>query len=384
MLNEPEGNPGYTPQPSAPRIIISGGGTGGHIFPAIAIADAVKAIAPEADIRFVGAKGKMEMEKVPKAGYPIDGLWISGFQRKLTLRNLSFPLKLINSLWRARSIIRRFRPQVAVGVGGYASGPLLQVANSRGIPTLLQEQNSFPGLTNRLLGGKADRICVAYEGMERFFPAQKLMLTGNPVRAQLQDLQATREEGARHFGFDPGKPILFVFGGSLGAWSINEAMAANAAVLKDRPDIQVLWQVGKLYESRYTGCETAQLPNVKAQAFIDGMDLAYAMADVIIARSGALTISELQFAGKPAIFIPSPNVAEDHQSKNAQALVAKNAALMIPDAEASDRIMKDAIALMDAEERCQMLSANIKKLAQPDAAQRIAREVLRLAQTAKA
>jgi UDP-N-acetylglucosamine--N-acetylmuramyl-(pentapeptide) pyrophosphoryl-undecaprenol N-acetylglucosamine transferase len=260
---------------------------------------------------------------------------------------------------------------------------LLQVANSRGIPTLLQEQNSFPGITNRLLGGKADKICVAYEGMDRFFPAEKLLLTGNPVRAQLQDLRATREEGAKHFGFDSAKPILFVFGGSLGARSINEAMAANAEALKARPDVQVLWQVGKLYEATFTACETAQLPNVKAQAFIDGMDLAYAMADVIVARSGALTISELQFAGKPAIFIPSPNVAEDHQSKNAQALVRKDAALMIPDAAANDRILKDAIALIDDEERRQTLSANIKKLAQPDAAGQIAREVLRLAQLAK-
>ncbi len=367
-----------------PRIIISGGGTGGHIFPAIAIADAVKALAPEATIRFVGAKGKMEMEKVPKAGYPIDGLWISGFQRKLTLRNLSFPLKLISSLWRARQIIRRFRPQVAVGVGGYASGPLLQMANSRGIPTLLQEQNSFPGITNRLLGGKADKICVAYEGMERFFPTAKLLLTGNPVRRQLQHLEATRAEGAAHFGFDPNRPILFVFGGSLGAKSINEAMAANTELLRNRPEVQVLWQVGKLYEAAFTACETAQLPNVQARAFIDGMDLAYAMADVIVARSGALTISELQFAGKPAVFIPSPNVAEDHQTKNAQALVQKGAALLIPDHEARERIMADALALIDDPERCQQLRTHIRKLAQPDAAERIAREVLRLAQPAKA
>lgn len=382
VLNRPEEQGGLNTRPLV-RILISGGGTGGHIFPAIAIADAVKALAPEVDIRFVGAKGKMEMEKVPKAGYPIEGLWISGFQRKLTLRNLSFPFKLISSLWRSRRIIGQFEPQVVIGVGGYASGPLLQIANSQGIPTLLQEQNSFPGITNRLLGGRADKICVAYEGMERFFPSEKLLLTGNPVRANLQQIQATREEGARHFGFDAAKPILFVFGGSLGARSINVAMAANSAALKARPDVQVLWQVGKLYEAAYTVCETAQLPNVKAQAFIDGMDLAYAMSDVIVARSGALTISELQFAGKPAIFIPSPNVAEDHQSKNAQALVKKEAALMIPDAEARVRILQDAIALIDNEERRQQLSANIQKMAQPDAAARIAREVFRLAQSAK-
>lgn len=382
MLNRPEEEGALNTRPLV-RILISGGGTGGHIFPAIAIADAVKALAPEADIRFVGAKGKMEMEKVPKAGYPIEGLWISGFQRKLTLRNLSFPFKLISSLWRSRRIIGRFEPQVVIGVGGYASGPLLQIANSQGIPTLLQEQNSFPGITNRLLGGRADKICVAYEGMERFFPSEKLLLTGNPVRANLQQIKATREEGARHFGFDPAKPILFVFGGSLGARSINVAMAANAAALKARPDVQVLWQVGKLYEAEFTVCETAQLPNVKAEAFIDGMDLVYTMSDVIVARSGALTISELQFAGKPAIFIPSPNVAEDHQSKNAQALVKKEAALMIPDAEARVRILQDAIALIDNTERRQRLSANIQKMAQPDAAARIAREVLRLAQSAK-
>ena len=382
VLNRPEEEGALNTRPLV-RILISGGGTGGHIFPAIAIADAVKALAPEADIRFVGAKGKMEMEKVPKAGYPIEGLWISGFQRKLTLRNLSFPFKLISSLWRSRRIIGRFEPQVVIGVGGYASGPLLQIANSQGIPTLLQEQNSFPGITNRLLGGRADKICVAYEGMERFFPSEKLLLTGNPVRANLQQIKATREEGARHFGFDPAKPILFVFGGSLGARSINVAMAANAAALKARPDVQVLWQVGKLYEAEFTVCETAQLPNVKAEAFIDGMDLVYTMSDVIVARSGALTISELQFAGKPAIFIPSPNVAEDHQSKNAQALVKKEAALMIPDAEARVRILQDAIALIDNTERRQRLSANIQKMAQPDAAARIAREVLRLAQSAK-
>ena len=365
------------------RIIISGGGTGGHIFPAIAIADALKAIAPNVEIRFVGAKGKMEMEKVPKAGYPIEGLWISGFQRKLTLRNLSFPFKLISSLLKSGRIIRQFKPQVAVGVGGYASGPLLQIANNRNIPTLLQEQNSFPGITNRLLGSKADKVCVAYEGMERFFPSDKLMLTGNPVRAQLQELQAGKEESALHFGFDPKRPILFVFGGSLGAKSINEAMAANTELLKQRSEIQVLWQVGKLYEEEFGACETAQLPNVKAQAFIDGMDKAYAMADVIVARSGALTISELQFAGKPAIFIPSPNVAEDHQRKNAQALVTRDAALMIPDGAAKERIISDALDLIDDEEKRKQLSVNIKQMAQPNAAIRIAEEVLRLAKSAK-
>lgn len=365
--------------PKGPKIIISGGGTGGHIFPAIAIADAIKEKAPEAEVLFVGAKGKMEMEKVPKAGYPIEGLWISGLQRKLTLRNALFPFKLLNSLWRAGQIIQRFKPDAAVGVGGYASGPLLYMAAGRGVPTLLQEQNSFPGITNKLLGGKAHRICVAYDKMQRFFPKEKLLLTGNPVRKQLQESQASRGEGAEHFGFDPQRPILFVFGGSLGARSINEAIAANAGLLRERPDVQLLWQVGKLYEATYGQCEAAQLPNVKAQAFIDRMDLAYAMADVIIARSGALTISELQFAGKPAIFIPSPNVAEDHQTKNAKALADKEAAILLPDAEAKATIITQALALLADEPKRQALSENISKGAMPNAAGRIADEVLALA-----
>lgn len=339
----------------------------------------MRELSPSADILFVGAKGKLEMEKVPKAGYPIEGLWISGFHRKLTLRNLAFPLKLISSLWRARQLLRRFKPQVAVGVGGYASGPLLQMANRRGIATVLQEQNSWPGVTNRLLAKKAALICVAYEGMQRFFPSEKLILTGNPVRKALQQPPADRAVAAAHFGFDPARPIIFVFGGSLGAKSINEALAANAEELRQRPEVQLLWQVGSLYEADYSGCESAQLPNVKMQAFIDRMDLAYAMADVIVARSGALTISELQFAGKPAIFIPSPNVAEDHQAKNAQALVDKQAALMVPDAQAREHIIKAALALLSDEPKRQSLSHNIKQLAQPDAAARIAREVLRLA-----
>jgi UDP-N-acetylglucosamine--N-acetylmuramyl-(pentapeptide) pyrophosphoryl-undecaprenol N-acetylglucosamine transferase len=321
----------------------------------------------------------MEMEKVPKAGYPIEGLWISGLQRKLTVRNALFPFKLLSSLWRAGQIVRRFKPDVAVGVGGYASGPLLYMAAQRGVPALLQEQNSCPGITNKLLGGKAERICVAYERMERFFPAEKLLLTGNPVRKQLQQSPVSKAEGAAHFGFDPKRPVLFVFGGSLGARSINQAMAANAALLRERPDVQVLWQVGKLYEQDFGQCETAKLPNVQAQAFIDRMDLAYAMADVIIARSGALTISELQFAGKPAIFIPSPNVAEDHQTKNAKALADKDAAILLPDADAKAQIVTQALALLADEPRRQQLGEHIKKGAMRNAADRIAEEVLALA-----
>jgi len=359
-------------------VIISGGGTGGHIFPAIAIADAIKEIQPEAEILFVGAKGKMEMEKVPKAGYPIEGLWISGFHRKLTLRNLQFPFKLISSLWKAGLIVRQFKPDIAIGVGGYASGPLLYMAARRGVPTLIQEQNSFPGVTNRVLASKVDKACVAYPGMERFFPKEKAILTGNPVRSQIQESKATRKEGAEHFGFDPGKSIVFVFGGSLGAKSINEAMAANAASIEAKSQLQVLWQHGKLYEESFGNCSTAQLPNVKAATFVDRMDLAYAMADVIICRSGALTISELQFVGKPAIFIPSPNVAEDHQSKNAQALVEKEAAWMIRDSDAKGQIISKAIELLENEAERNKMSENIKKLAMPDAARQIAEEALKL------
>lgn len=362
------------------KIIISGGGTGGHIFPAIAIADAIKEKQPDAEILFVGAKGKMEMEKVPKAGYPIEGLWISGFHRQLTLRNLLFPVKLLGSLWKAWRIVGRFQPDVAVGVGGFASGPLLEVAYRRGLPALIQEQNSYAGVTNRLLANKVDKVCVAYEGMERFFPADKIIFTGNPVRKTLQESRATREEGAAYFGMDPGQPILLAFGGSLGARSVNQALAANAALLRAHPDVQLLWQYGALYEESFGQCETARLPNVKAQAFIDRMDLAYAMADVIVCRSGALTISELYFAGKPAIFIPSPNVAEDHQTKNAMALVNAGAAWIVRDEDAGELAVAKALELLGDQAAREQLSRNIRKLAMPNAAARIAEEVLKLAQ----
>ncbi|MEN0002620.1 MAG: UDP-N-acetylglucosamine--N-acetylmuramyl-(pentapeptide) pyrophosphoryl-undecaprenol N-acetylglucosamine transferase, partial [Bacteroidota bacterium] len=290
------------------KVIISGGGTGGHVFPAIAIADAIKAKVPTAKFLFVGAQGKIEMEKVPKAGYQIEGLWISGFQRKLTLRNVLFPIKLGWSLLKAWSIISRFKPDVAVGVGGYASGPTLEVAARKGIPCLIQEQNSFPGITNRLLAKKMQQICVAYEGMERFFPKGKLKNTGNPVREGLKVEERDKAAGAAHFGFDAEKASLFVFGGSLGAKSINEAMAANAAFLKAHPEVHVLWQVGKLYYEEYKACATAQLPNVEIRPFIDRMDLAYQWADLVVCRAGALTISELCLLGQPALLIPSPNV----------------------------------------------------------------------------
>ncbi len=383
--NRARGQRTLSPQPSALdndaplRVIISGGGTGGHIFPAIAIADAIREKQPGAEILFVGAKGKMEMEKVPKAGYPIKGLWISGFHRQLTLRNLLFPFKLLSSLLGAWRIISRFRPDVVAGVGGFASGPLLEVACRRGFPTLIQEQNSYAGVTNRLLAKKVDKVCVAYQGMERVFPAEKIVLSGNPVRKNLQENSAGRQEGAAHFGLDSERPILLVFGGSLGARSVNQAMAANAALLKEHAEVQVLWQYGQLYEEQFSRCETALLPNVKAQPFIDRMDLAYAMADVIICRSGALTISELCFAGKPAIFIPSPNVAENHQMKNAMALVEAKAAWIIHDEDAREQIIAKALALLQDETERKQLSEHIRKLAMPDAAARIAEQVLKLA-----
>lgn len=360
------------------RIIISGGGTGGHVFPAIAIADAIKAIEPRADILFVGAQGKIEMEKVPKAGFPIEGLWISGFQRKLTLRNLLFPVKLIWSLLKSRQIIRRFQPQVVVGVGGYASGPLLEMAVRSGIPALIQEQNSFAGVTNKLLGKRVQKICVAYDGMERFFPADKIIKTGNPVRASFFDQEVDKKVAYAHFDLDPTKKTLFVFGGSLGAASINRAMAANTDRIAALEDIQVLWQVGKLYYDQYKDSPVAELPNVRLLAFVDRMNLAYAIADVVVCRAGAGTISELCQVGQAAILIPSPNVAEDHQTKNAEALVAQQAAVLIADKDASEMIIKKAQKVLETDTYIDSLRENIKKLAQPDAAQTIAKQILAL------
>ncbi len=364
------------------KIIISGGGTGGHVFPAIAIADAIKKLRPEADILFVGAKGKLEMEKVPKAGYPIEGLWISGFQRSLTWRNLMFPFKLVHSWWRARQIVRRFRPDVAVGVGGYASGPTLNAAGAFGIPTVLQEQNSYPGVTNKILAKKASKICVAYEGMEQFFPKEKIVLTGNPVRAEVfKDLGNKREEGLSHFGLDKNKHTIFLFGGSLGARSLNEAMATGTQFLRENPQVQLLWQCGKFYHEQFKNCETAQLPNVKILPFIDRMDLAYAASDLVIGRAGALSISEMCLVGKPAILVPSPNVAEDHQTRNALALVEKDAALMVKDAEAKERLLWTALQVIENVELRKRLSENIKQLAKPNAADEIAKVVLDLIKT---
>ncbi len=367
------------------RVLISGGGTGGHVYPAIAIADAIKALQPDAEIRFVGARGKLEMEKVPAAGYPIEGLRIAGFQRRLTWRNLLFPLLLLSSLWQARRILRRFRPDVVVGVGGYASGPVGEWAARMGIPLLLQEQNSYPGVTNRLLGRKARCICVAYEGMERWFPAEKLLLTGNPVRAEIfQGLETKRPEAARVFGLDPGRKTLFVFGGSLGARTLNQALVAMAESLRQRPEVQVLWQCGRLYAREMEQSATAALPNVRLLPYVERMDLAYALADLVVARAGAITISELSLAGKAALLVPSPNVAEDHQTRNAEALVRNGAAVLLPDAAAERELGPRALQLLDEPETLERLQKNIRALARPDAAQRIAEQVLRLAHNAAA
>ena len=360
------------------KIIISGGGTGGHVFPAIAIANSIKQLEPKADILFVGAKGKMEMEKVPKAGFPIKGLWISGFHRKLTLRNLMFPLKLISSLLKSWRILRQFKPQVVVGVGGFASGPILEMAFRLGVPSLIQEQNSYAGLTNRLLAKKVSKICVAYPKMEQYFPKSKLIFTGNPVRNELK-MKVRRKVACEHFGLDPEKRTIFVFGGSLGAKSINQAMVANRDLINHHSDdIQILWQAGKLYIDQFESSETAQLSNVKIRQFIDRMDLGYAIADVVICRAGALTIAELSLLGKAAVLVPSPNVAEDHQTKNAQAIVDINGGIMVEDAEANVKMIKQAIAILEEEVLKNTVEQQIQTIAKPNAAEDIAKEVIAL------
>jgi UDP-N-acetylglucosamine--N-acetylmuramyl-(pentapeptide) pyrophosphoryl-undecaprenol N-acetylglucosamine transferase len=362
------------------KIIISGGGTGGHIYPAIAIADALKRRDPLIDILFVGARGRMEMEKVPAAGYPIEGLWISGLQRKLTLSNLMFPVKVAHSLIRCNSIVRSFRPDAVVGVGGYASGPLVKVASRIGIPSLLQEQNSYPGITNKLLAKKAAKICVAYPGMEKFFPAEKIVFTGNPMRSQLGQ-EVSKEEAAKIFGLDPGKKTVLAVGGSLGARTINETIRQSYDLLKDRNDIQVLWQIGKLYAAHYLETPAAKLKCVSPSVYIDRMDMAYALADVVIARAGAMTISELCLTGKASILVPSPYVAEDHQTHNAMSLVKLGAALLIPDGDAPQKAFAEAIRLLQHSEELSSLETQIRKLGRPHAADEVAEIILSIAQT---
>ncbi len=364
------------------KIIISGGGTGGHIFPAIAIADAIKAKSPSAEILFVGAEGKMEMERVPKAGYEIIGLPVAGFQRSLSFenikRNLVFPFKLIKSLLKARKIVKDFKPDAVVGVGGYASGPILRVAMSLGIKGLIQEQNSYAGVTNKLLGKNVEKVCVAYDSMNQFFPMQKIVFTGNPVRRDIWDNKITTKEARTFYGLDENKKTIVLIGGSLGARTMNQAMRDNFETIKENDDIQILWQCGKIYIEEYQKTETALLPNVKITAFLEKMDMAYAAADLVISRAGALSISEICAIGKAAVLVPSPNVSEDHQTKNAMALVNKNAAIMVKDSDAKYNMIKTAIQLVNNQKLISGLGANAKSLGKPNAASDIAEEIFKL------
>jgi UDP-N-acetylglucosamine--N-acetylmuramyl-(pentapeptide) pyrophosphoryl-undecaprenol N-acetylglucosamine transferase len=357
------------------RIIISGGGTGGHIFPAIAIANAIKAAQPDSEILFVGAEGRMEMEKVPQAGYKIIGLPIMGIQRRLTLQNLKVPFKIIASILKARKIIREFKPDIAIGVGGYASGPLLKTASNMGIPTIIQEQNSYPGITNKLLAKKASKICVAYEGLESFFPKEKIILTGNPVRKEVWNIQNKKNQALDFFKLKSNIPVVLVVGGSLGARTINQAIDACAASITNE-GIQILWQTGKSYTEK----THAQNERMSQHIFIKEIDLAYAAADIIISRAGAMSISELCLIGKPIILIPSPNVSEDHQTKNAMALVNKNAALIVKDAEAVQQLPNAILSLLKNKERQAQLSSEISKLGKGNADQQIAEIVFEVIQ----
>lgn len=358
------------------RIIISGGGTGGHIFPAIAIADAIKKRYPDTEILFVGAEGRMEMKRVPDAGYEILGLPVAGFNRKNILKNFKVLWMLNKSMNKAKKIIKDFDPDIAIGVGGYASGPLLKVAASKGIPTLLQEQNSYPGVTNKLLAAKAHKICVAYDGMDKFFESSKIMLTGNPYRESLLS-DATREEAAAFFELDPTKKTILVVGGSLGSRTINRSLLKKYALL-DSSDIQVIWQAGELYfhDLFLEIPNRGGMKNVRLYDFLNRMDLAYKAADLVISRAGAGAISELSLLGKPAILIPSPNVAEDHQTKNAMALVNKNAALMVLDNESEEKLVSLALEVVNDDAKLAQLSENILKLAQRDSANRIVDEIV--------
>lgn len=359
------------------RIMISGGGTGGHIYPAISIAQALEAAVPDVELLFVGAKGKMEMKKVPEAGYRIEGLWISGLQRKLTLQNLLFPLKVIGSLMKSFRLIKQFKPDAVVGVGGYASGPLLYAATWKGIPTLIQEQNSYAGLTNKWLARRVNKICVAHEGMEKYFPKEKLVITGNPVRNSITLPAERKQEAYGFFGFSPTKKTLLLTGGSLGARTLNEAMLVAINTLQEA-DVQVIWQTGGFYFEEMKQRAGEVSAPVKMMDFLREMDLAYAVADVVVARAGALSIAELELTGKAAILVPSPNVAEDHQTLNAKALAERDAAILLPDKEAVEKLAQAALELLANDSRRMELEQNIKKLARPEAAKTIANEVIAL------
>jgi UDP-N-acetylglucosamine--N-acetylmuramyl-(pentapeptide) pyrophosphoryl-undecaprenol N-acetylglucosamine transferase len=357
------------------KFILSGGGTGGHIYPAIAIANELKVRFPDSEILFVGASNKMEMQKVPQSGYPIKGLWIAGIQRKLTFDNALFPIKLLDSLLKSRTIIRQFKPDVVIGTGGFASGPLLRVAGFAGIPTVLQEQNSFPGITNKWLSKKASKICVAYENLEQFFPKNKIVLTGNPVRQDLVDSKQKRQEGVEFFKLDSKKKTILVLGGSLGARRINQLIAKELFNFSSQ-NVQLIWQCGKLYNEEYTHFNDNE--NIQVLPFIDRMDLAYAAADVIISRAGASSVSELCLVGKPTLFIPSPNVAEDHQTKNANAIVNKKGALLIEESELDTQFTSTINSLLNDEELQKNLSENLLKLARPNATKDIVDEIVKL------
>jgi len=365
------------------RVILSGGGTGGHIFPAVAIANAIKSAVPDASIMFVGAKGRMEMEKVPAAGYPIKGLWISGLQRRLTVDNLMFPFKVISSLYHARKIIKSFKPDVVVGTGGYASGPTLQMATWLGIPTLIQEQNSFPGITNKMLASKTDLICVAYPGMEKFFPASKIRITGNPVRNDIEFNTNTKSAALNHFNLQADKITLLIVGGSLGARTINQSINDGLSRIAGA-NIQLIWQTGKHFAvqalkavAQYQGKGIITMP------FIKEMDIAYAAADIIVSRAGAIAISELCILGKPSILVPSPNVAEDHQTKNALALSTKGAALLVKDSEAAENLITKIISLATDSTEQKKLSQNISGMAMHNSAGLIAAHIIDLASKTK-
>lgn len=360
---------------SIKKFILSGGGTGGHIYPAIAIANELKVRFPDSEILFVGASDKMEMQKVPQAGYKIKGLWIAGIQRKLTLDNAMFPLKLMSSLVKSRKIVKDFKPDVVIGTGGFASGPLLKAASAVGVPTVIQEQNSYPGITNRWLSKRARKICVAYENLEQYFPAQKIVVTGNPVRQDILVSDNRREAAIAKFDLDPAKKTLLVLGGSLGSRRINQLMAKELTWLLAQ-DVQVLWQCGKLYYDDYKNY--GENNAVKVMAYIDRMDRVYAAADIVISRSGASSVSELCIVGKPVVFIPSPNVAEDHQTKNAQAIVNKEGAVMLKENQLDTQFQPVFRELLQNEQKRLQLGENIKKLAKPNATNDIVEEIIKL------
>ncbi|UOB18491.1 undecaprenyldiphospho-muramoylpentapeptide beta-N-acetylglucosaminyltransferase [Abyssalbus ytuae] len=359
------------------KFILSGGGTGGHIYPAISIANELKSRFPEAQFLFVGAKDRMEMEKVPEAGYEIKGLWISGIQRRLSLKNFVFPFKLIDSFLKAGKIVKQFKPTMVIGTGGYASAPLVKVASAKGVKCVIQEQNSYPGIANKFLAGKAEKIFVAYDGLERFFPKNKIIKTGNPVRQDILNVSANVEEALEYFQLNKNKKVLLVLGGSLGARAINKLIEKELNFFAEN-NIQVIWQCGKLYYEEYKKYENK---NIKVLAFLNKMNLAYTAADVIISRAGAGTVSELCIVGKPVIFIPSPNVAEDHQTKNAKALSGRNAAVLVKEVSLDSRFEKEFKSIITSETRQKELSKNIKKLALPHATKHIVDEIEKILKT---